>query len=101
MVNSAHCLLSIGNKNPNQIPSKVIEYLATGKPIIHFTEIDDDPVINLSNEFHNLVILNKSDDEKKLFLLIEEMFNKIEKFDTDKFINNYTAESIIDNLDIL
>jgi hypothetical protein len=29
------------------------------------------------------------------------MFNKIEKFDTDKFINNYTAESIIDNLDIL
>ena len=49
MVNSAHCLLSIGNKNPNQIPSKVNEYLATGKPIIHFTEIDDDPVINLSN----------------------------------------------------
>ena len=101
MVNSAHCLLSIGNKNPNQIPSKVIEYLATGKPIIHFTEIDDDPVINLSNEFHNLVILNKSDDEKKLSLLIEEMFNKIEKFDIDRFINNYTAESIIDNLDIL
>ena len=101
MVNSAHCLLSIGNKNPNQIPSKVIEYLATGKPIIHFTEIDDDPVINLSNEFHNLVILNKSDDEKKLSLLFEEMFNKIEKFDTDRFINNYTAESIIDNLDIL
>ena len=101
MVNSAHCLLSIGNKNPNQIPSKVIEYLATGKPIIHFTEIDDDPVINLSNEFHNLVTLNKSDDEKKLSSLIEEMFNKIEKFDTDKFINNYTAESIIDNLDIL
>ena len=101
MVNSAHCLLSIGNKNPNQIPSKVIEYLATGKPIIHFTEIDDDPVINLSNEFHNLVILNKSDDEKKLSLLIEEMFNKIEKFDTDRFINKYTAESIIDNLDIL
>ena len=101
MVNSAHCLLSIGNKNPNQIPSKVIEYLATGKPIIHFTEIDDDPVINLSNEFHNLVILNKSDDEKKLSLLIEEMINKIEKFDTDRFISNYTAESIIDNLDIL
>ena len=29
------------------------------------------------------------------------MFNKIEKFDTDSFINKYTAESIIDNLDIL
>ncbi len=101
MVNSAHCLLSIGNKNSNQIPSKVIEYLATGKPIIHFTEIDDDPVINLSSEFHNLVTFNKNDDEKKLSSLIEEMFNKIEKFDKDRFINNYTAESIIDHLDIL
>ena len=29
------------------------------------------------------------------------MFNKIEKFDTDKFINNYTAKSIINNLDII
>ena len=45
--------------------------------------------------------INKSDDEKKLSSLIEEMFNKIENFDTDKFINNYTAESIIDHLDIL
>ena len=101
MVNSAHCLLSIGNKNPNQIPSKVIEYLATGKPIIHFAEIDDDPVIKLSDEFDNLITINKSDEKEKLTLLIEEMINKIEKYDIDKFINNYTAESIINKLDIV
>ena len=101
MVNSSHCLLSIGNKNPNQIPSKGVEYLATGKPTIHFTEIDNDPVIKLSNEFDNLITLNKSVKEENLSLLIEEMFNKIEKFDRDKFINNYTAESIIKKLDII
>ena len=101
MVNSAHCLLSIGNKNPNQIPSKVIEYLATGKPIIHFAEIDDDPVIKLSDEFDNLITINKSDEKEKLTLLIEEMINKIEKYDIDKFINKYTAESIINKLDIV
>ena len=100
MVNSAHCLLSIGNKNPNQIPSKVIEYLATGKPIIHFTEIDDDPVIKLSVEFDNLITINKNDEKENLNLIIEEMINKIEKYDIDKFINNYTAESIINNLDV-
>ena len=100
MVNSAHCLLSIGNKNPNQIPSKVVEYLATGKPIIHFTEIDNDPVIKLSDEFDNLITLNKNDEEN-LSLLIEEMFSKIEKFDIDKFNNNYTAKSIINNLDVI
>ena len=101
MVNSAHCLLSIGNKNPNQIPSKVVEYLATGKPIIHFTEIDNDPVIKFSNQFHNLITINKSVEDENLSLLIQEMFKKIEKFDTDKFINNYTAKSIIKNLDVI
>ena len=101
MVNSAHCLLSIGNKNPNQIPSKVVEYLATGKPIIHFTEIDNDPVIKLSNQFHNLITINKSVEDENLSLLIQEMFKKIEKFDTDKFVNNYTAKSIINNLDVI
>ena len=99
MVNSAHCLLSIGNKNPNQIPSKVVEYIATGKPIIHFTEIDNDPVIKLSHEFDNLITLNKSVEQDNLSLLIEEMVNKIKKFDMDNFINNYTAKSIIDSLD--
>ena len=94
-------MLSIGNKNPNQIPSKVVEYLATGKPIIHFTEIDNDPVIKVSYEFDNLITINKSVEKENLSILIKEMFNKIEKFDTDKFINNYTAESIIDRLDIL
>ena len=101
MVNSTHCLLSIGNKNPNQIPSKVVEYLATGKPIIHYTEIDNDPVIKLSDEFDNLIILNQSVEQENLSLLIKEMVNKIDKFDTVKFIDNYTAKSIINNLDII
>ena len=29
------------------------------------------------------------------------MVNKIDKFDTVKFLNNYTAKSIINNLDII
>ena len=45
--------------------------------------------------------LNKSVEDENLSLLIQEMFKKIEKFDTDKFINNYTAKSIINNLDVI
>ena len=33
--------------------------------------------------------------------LCKAYIKRIEKFDKDRFINNYTAESIIDNLDIL
>ena len=101
MVNSTHCLLSIGNKNSNQIPSKVIEYLATGKPIIHFTEINNDPVISLSNEFENLIILNKNNSEEKLSTLEEKLFKNLNNFDKEKFIEKYTAKSIINNLDII
>ena len=48
MSSTVHCLLSIGNLNNKQLPSKVVEYISTGKPVVHFSEIDEDPVINLS-----------------------------------------------------
>ena len=52
-------------------------------------------------EFDNLITLNKSVEEVNLSLLIEEMFYKIQKFDKDKFIDNYTAKSIINKLDVI
>ena len=59
MTKAFHCLVSIGNLNPNQIPSKVIEYIATGKPVIHFAEINDDPVIHIADEFDSVFIVTK------------------------------------------
>ena len=38
------CLLSIGNTTSDQKPSKVVEYMALGKPILHICAIEDDPV---------------------------------------------------------
>ena len=46
MVNEIHILLSIGNLNKYQMPSKVIEYLSLGKPVLHYAEIEDDPIYN-------------------------------------------------------
>lgn len=40
----ADCLLSIGNTRSDQKPSKIVEYMATGKPILHICSIADDPV---------------------------------------------------------
>ena len=44
MINSMHILLSIGNTNIYQLPSKVIEYISLGKPVLHFAEIPNDPM---------------------------------------------------------
>lgn len=40
----ADCLLSIGNTTSDQKPSKVVEYMALGKPILHVCSVADDPV---------------------------------------------------------
>ncbi len=40
----ADCLLSIGNTTNDQKPSKVVEYMAMGKPILHICSIAGDPV---------------------------------------------------------
>ena len=49
MVSKMHILLSIGNFNKYQMPSKVIEYISLGKPVLHFAEIADDPLYNFEN----------------------------------------------------
>ena len=91
MVNSLHCLLSIGNLNPSQLPSKVIEYISTGKPVLHFVEIEDDPVLKIADHFNNLILINKNsniaDVEKKL----SNIFTNVNKFDVKKFNENYSA----------
>ena len=57
MLTSLHCLLSIGNLNPAQLPSKVIEYISTGKPVLHFVEIKDDQIEELAIKLSRAVDL--------------------------------------------
>lgn len=42
-VSGSDVLLSIGNRDIAQTPSKIFEYMATGKPIIHIAKTVDDP----------------------------------------------------------
>jgi hypothetical protein len=41
-MHDADILLHIGNNTPTQIPGKLLEYMATGKPMLHVYYIDDD-----------------------------------------------------------
>ena len=76
MADSVHCLLSIGNLNTTQIPSKVIEYISTGKPVIHFSEIENDPVKNIAKNFNNLFILSEETSKKDFFNQLNEYADK-------------------------
>ena len=49
-------LVSIGNANDFQLPSKAVDYLAAGKPVLHLSYSDDDPFTAFFNG--NSMLLN-------------------------------------------
>ena len=73
MVNEIHILLSIGNLNKYQMPSKVIEYLSLGKPVLHFAEIEDDPLYNFEKLFDNLKIINSKTTKNEIEIYFENI----------------------------
>ena len=60
MRHHADVLLSIGNSDYSQMPSKLIEYIASGKLIVHFSIDDNDPAIKLLDQYQNKIIVNLS-----------------------------------------
>ena len=94
MASSFHCLVSIGNLNTKQLPSKVIEYISTGKPVIHFCEVENDPVKNISKEFNNLFIVSQTTNRDDLLNQLNLFYKNVSTFKKDIFIQKYTAQSI-------
>ena len=101
MSSSMHCLLSIGNLNSSQLPSKVIEYISTGKPVIHFAEISNDPVIKLADKYQNLIVINKDSKLSETLELLNSAFENINNFEKSYFIENFTAKAITKKLKII
>ncbi len=60
---SADFLVSIGNTVSNQFPSKVFDYMSTGKPILHFVQSSQDPAIAVLEKYP----LSLCIDQKKGF----------------------------------
>ncbi|MCB0533696.1 MAG: glycosyltransferase [Lewinellaceae bacterium] len=51
-------LLNIGNTTPYQLPSKAVEYLASGKPVLHLSYVEDDAFVQFWGEDSRLLILS-------------------------------------------
>lgn len=59
---SADVLVSVGNNVIDQKASKITEYMATGKPIVHIACREDDPVIADVERYPLGLVLRSSDD---------------------------------------
>ena len=98
MVKEMHILLSIGNFNKYQLPSKVIEYISLGKPVLHFAEIQDDPFYEFQGLFRNFQIVNNATSKKEIDEFLNEFVSGNFSFDYKNFKDNFTPKKIIDDL---
>jgi len=61
MQSQADFLLNIGNRVTNQLPSKVLEYICMGKPIINIYKCDECPTLSILQGWDCLNIREDSD----------------------------------------
>ncbi len=102
-ISSADILLSIGNVESPMAPSKIYEYMSTGKPIIHTYTYDKDPCIEPLRKYGNALLLKNTDKNgvKKVLEFINNrsciQYEEVEKI----FIKStplYTVSIILEEL---
>lgn len=79
-ISSANILLSIGNSESPMAPSKIYEYMSTGKPIIHFYSWDNDPCIEALIRYKNALLVKEGSTNLQ---------NRIEEFIKNAKTINY------------
>lgn len=75
----ADFLLNIGNTVTNQLPSKVLEYISSGKPIINIYKSNKCPTLSILEDYDALNI-SENDD-------LPKSFNKLKDFLTSEHKN--------------
>lgn len=73
-ISSADVLLSIGNVESPMAPSKIYEYMSTGKPIIHTYTYDKDPCIEPLKKYRNAKLI-KADEEYSIVEVLDFIRN--------------------------
>lgn len=87
-INKSDFLLNIGNSITNQMPSKIIEYINTGKPIINIHKIKECPTLEFTKKYE--LVLNIDENVPDIHILSEFLKeNKNKMISKEDIINNY------------
>jgi hypothetical protein len=100
-------LLSIGNTDISLIPSKIYEYMSTGKPIIHFYTDESDRLIRMLDTYGLAICIEQNVHLNKIELVdllssIREIKGRIRNFheveeDFQTATPHYVAECIVNS----
>lgn len=104
-IKEAVFLVNIGNDTSYQLPSKLVEYMSSGKPIINFISSSNDSSLPLIKDYPlHINIIDKDITEENNVLLLEKFIENslgkvvnqekikqiINPFSEDKIIGQYT-----------
>lgn len=71
---NADILISISNNEEDLMPSKIFDYFSTGKPVIHFSQIENDPYDEYLNRYGNFLKINYNDLSKLSIIILVKNF---------------------------
>ncbi len=95
ILDSASILINIGNNNEFQEPSKILEYIYFGKPILNVCSIEKDSSLEVLSKYdlNYNVFVNDIDDKQKEIELLSFLSNKHNI--TDEQINNILCDYLL------
>ena len=100
IINNADVLINLGNKSLNQTPSKIFDYIGTGRPIVNFHSLKNDTSKRYLEQYPNkLNIFEDSDlimEETKKFIDFAES-NKgyvVSKTDLENLYQSYQSSKV-------
>ncbi len=75
-IEKADVLVSVGNTNTEMVPSKIFEYMSTGKKMIHFYEADGDSCIPYLQNYPNVILVDVKKDFQININIINDFINQ-------------------------
>ena len=93
-MSEAGVLINIGNDNPYQLPSKLVEYAWLGKPIVNLHSIDNDSSREFLKEYPailNLDIRPNSSMEEQVRKLAD-FINRLPIIVSENFLHNWRKQ---------
>ena len=99
-LHEASVLINIGNKSSYQLPSKVVEYVSSGKPILNISQVERDSsmaflqsypaVLNLRDRGN----LNIEESSEALFRFLISLPEPLKPVEIDQLLSSFQIEAI-------
>ncbi len=98
----ADILINIGNTVEHQVPGKIFEYMSTGRPIIHFSKIKNDPAVKYLKKYPEVLIIEEWETDSINYVdQVENFCEKNKNYrmsfeEVNEYLGEYSGKAVQD-----